>query len=220
MQILEASILTCFKIKHAKGWCKCMVSMWVGGGRMMLEGVVYLGCGPLPVTVTTRIITYSVGNLYKPSKMPLLLGGGHTQGIPAWTVLWKGPNTGVKLISNNWRLEPKVMNHGKGLLNPNRNYRHYLVDILALTIGYIPKYGFKGSHVGVTNKPNVYEWRFGSDHVFPPLHFGVIFRPASGFQGCYLCSFEADHDPSFWSTRIHSLVPLFVWKKKTCLLSY
>ena len=28
---------------------------------------VYVGCGPLPVTVTTRIITFLVGNPYKPS---------------------------------------------------------------------------------------------------------------------------------------------------------
>ena len=37
-------------------------------------------CGPLTVTVTTRIITYLVGNPYKPS-FPLLLGGGTTQVI-------------------------------------------------------------------------------------------------------------------------------------------
>ncbi len=34
-----------------------------------------LGCPPLPVRVTTRIITFLVGNPYKPS-FPLLLGGG------------------------------------------------------------------------------------------------------------------------------------------------
>ena len=28
---------------------------------------VYVGCGPLPVTVTTRIITFLVGDPYKPS---------------------------------------------------------------------------------------------------------------------------------------------------------
>ena len=35
--------------------------------------------------------------------------------------------------------------HGKSLLTPNRNptyNRHYLVDILVLTIGQILKYGF------------------------------------------------------------------------------
>ena len=26
----------------------------------------YIGCGPLPVTVTTRIITFLIGNPYKP----------------------------------------------------------------------------------------------------------------------------------------------------------
>ena len=37
-----------------------------------------LGLSPLPVRVTTRIITFLVGNPYKPS-FPLLLGGGTTQ---------------------------------------------------------------------------------------------------------------------------------------------
>ena len=44
----------------------------------------YFGCGPLPVTVTTRIITCFVGDFYKPSCAmicTLLLGGGHTQDI-------------------------------------------------------------------------------------------------------------------------------------------
>ena len=38
------------------------------------------GLSPLPVRVTTRIITFLVGNPYKPS-FPLLLGGGTTQVI-------------------------------------------------------------------------------------------------------------------------------------------
>ncbi len=38
----------------------------------------FIGLSPLPVRVTTRIITFLVGNLYKPS-FPLLLGGGTTQ---------------------------------------------------------------------------------------------------------------------------------------------
>ena len=29
--------------------------------------VIYVGCGPLTVTVTTRIVTFLVGNPYKPS---------------------------------------------------------------------------------------------------------------------------------------------------------
>ena len=41
----------------------------------------YLGLSPLPVRVTTRIVTFLVGNPYKPS-FPLLLGGGTTQIIP------------------------------------------------------------------------------------------------------------------------------------------
>ena len=38
----------------------------------------YVGLSPLPVRVTTRIITFLVGDPYKPS-FPLLLGGGTTQ---------------------------------------------------------------------------------------------------------------------------------------------
>ena len=44
---------------------------------------VYLECGPLTVTVTTRIITFLVGDPYKPS-LPLLLRGGHIQGISSF----------------------------------------------------------------------------------------------------------------------------------------
>ena len=40
----------------------------------------FFGLYPLPVRVTTRIITFLVGNHYKPS-FPLLLGGGTTQQI-------------------------------------------------------------------------------------------------------------------------------------------
>ena len=40
--------------------------------------VVDIGLSPLSVTVTTRIITFLVGDPYKPS-FPLLLGGGTTQ---------------------------------------------------------------------------------------------------------------------------------------------
>ncbi len=39
-----------------------------------------LGLSPLPVTVTTRIVMFLVGDPYKPS-FPLLLGGGTTQRI-------------------------------------------------------------------------------------------------------------------------------------------
>ena len=45
----------------------------------MVEGfggvVGYLGCGPLTVTVTTRIITFLVGDSYKPS-FPTITGKG------------------------------------------------------------------------------------------------------------------------------------------------
>ena len=42
--------------------------------------IIYFGLSPLPVRVTTRIITFLVGDPYKPS-FPLLLGGGTTQNI-------------------------------------------------------------------------------------------------------------------------------------------
>ena len=48
----------------------------------------YLGLSPLPVIVTTRIITFLVGNPYKPS-FPLLLGGGTTQMIPQNGSTWR-----------------------------------------------------------------------------------------------------------------------------------
>ena len=45
-----------------------------------ISQLVSFGLSPFPVIVTTRIITFLVGNPYKPS-FPLLLGGGTTQGI-------------------------------------------------------------------------------------------------------------------------------------------
>ena len=39
--------------------------------------IVYLGCGPLPVTVTTRIVTFLVGNPYKPSFATVTGRGQH-----------------------------------------------------------------------------------------------------------------------------------------------
>ena len=40
------------------------------------------GLSPLPVTVTTRIITFLVGDPYKPSFATGILGGGTTQNMP------------------------------------------------------------------------------------------------------------------------------------------
>ena len=42
----------------------------------------YLGLSPLPVTVTTRIITFLVGDPNLNLHLPQLLGGGTTQQIP------------------------------------------------------------------------------------------------------------------------------------------
>ena len=44
------------------------------GVPLFLETPIYIGCGPLPVTVTTRIITFLVGDPYKPS-FPTVTGG-------------------------------------------------------------------------------------------------------------------------------------------------
>ena len=49
-----------------------------------------LGLSPCPVTVTTRIITFLVGDPYKPS-FPVLLGGGTTQNKPI--------NSGGRILS-------------------------------------------------------------------------------------------------------------------------
>ena len=46
-----------------------------------------LGLSPLPVRVTTRTITFLVGDPSKPS-FPLLLGGGTTQGISIKLLVW------------------------------------------------------------------------------------------------------------------------------------
>ena len=41
--------------------------------------VLLVGLSPLPVTVTTRIITFLAGDSYKPSFATGILGGGTTQ---------------------------------------------------------------------------------------------------------------------------------------------
>ncbi len=44
-----------------------------------MEICIHIGCGPLPATLTTRIITGLVGDSYKPSFTTGILRGGHTQ---------------------------------------------------------------------------------------------------------------------------------------------
>ena len=44
----------------------------------------YLGCCPLPVTVTTRIITFLIGNPYKPSFTTVTVRGPHPRNI--WVI--------------------------------------------------------------------------------------------------------------------------------------
>ena len=75
-----------------------------------LKFVVWLGLSPLPVRVTTRIITFLVGNPYKPS-FPLLLGGGTTQCMAEFfplklLVYEKVPTLrimGSQVTGGNWR---------------------------------------------------------------------------------------------------------------------
>ena len=57
------------------------VGLRLNGWEPKKETHLNLGLSPLPVRVTTRIITFLVGNPYKPS-FPLLLGGGTTQSKP------------------------------------------------------------------------------------------------------------------------------------------
>ena len=69
------------------GWSMIWIGRSDGAPEMCVKLLVFdrtyvhFGLSPLPVTVTTRIITFSVGdpelNLY----LPLLLGRGHTQCI-------------------------------------------------------------------------------------------------------------------------------------------
>ena len=63
--------------------------------KLRIYELVYVGLSPLPVRVTTRIITFLVGNLYKPS-FPLLLGGGTTQGI------WMFPPSFFAMTAGSW----------------------------------------------------------------------------------------------------------------------
>ena len=66
-------------IKHGMIWGYPNPYFW--GQHPYYEKLdLYVGLSPFPVTVTTRIITFLVGNPYKPS-FPLLLGGGTTQPI-------------------------------------------------------------------------------------------------------------------------------------------
>ncbi len=59
---------------------KNMMEIWLAQGFKSV--LPYIGCGPLPVAVTTRIITFLVGDRYKPSfhtvtsHINLLLAGG------------------------------------------------------------------------------------------------------------------------------------------------
>ena len=61
-----------------------LLSYWEGicSGAMLNFGGVYLGCGPLTVTVTTRIITFLVGDPYKPSFITVTVRGPYPRYIP------------------------------------------------------------------------------------------------------------------------------------------
>ncbi len=64
---------------------------------------IYFGLSPLPVTVTTRIIPFLVGNPYKPS-FPLLLGGGTTQYI--FIKFYKSQKSWQRKSGNTWKVLP------------------------------------------------------------------------------------------------------------------
>ena len=54
------------------------LDVFVNTFRECLQPIyIYLGCGPLTVTVTTRIITFLVGNPYKPSFTTVTVRGPH-----------------------------------------------------------------------------------------------------------------------------------------------
>ena len=54
---------------------------------------VYIGYGPFPVTLTTRIIPFSVGNPELNLYLPLLLGRGHTQCIYSYLLSYRLSNS-------------------------------------------------------------------------------------------------------------------------------
>ena len=58
-------------------------NVWVGKG---FEVVPNVGCGPLPVTVTTRIIPFLVGNPYEPSFVTVTARGPPTRYITPYSL--------------------------------------------------------------------------------------------------------------------------------------
>ena len=68
----------------SKSW-ESPMNRWVVGTFLMYLDCLYLGLSPLPVAVTTRIITCLVGDPYKPS-FATVTGRGTTQIIPM--ILW------------------------------------------------------------------------------------------------------------------------------------
>ena len=72
--------------------------------KKMARKDVYFGLSPLPVRVTTRIITFLVGNPYKPS-FPLLLGGGTTQCI-LYSLLKKHFSGFIVFFGGGWSWHP------------------------------------------------------------------------------------------------------------------
>ena len=52
---------------HEKKLCEDPIEHKILKVKILLETSIYIGLSPLPVTVTTRIITFLVGHPYKPS---------------------------------------------------------------------------------------------------------------------------------------------------------
>ena len=69
---------------------------WQGlrsGTQVVSYGLSYLGCGPLPVAVTTRIIAFLIGNPYNPSFTTVTVGGAISESYLAkQPFLWKDWN--------------------------------------------------------------------------------------------------------------------------------
>ena len=74
---LELLLLPIFQLQSP---CDRPVGRFIREVISHLE-VAYFGCGPLPVTVTTRVITNSVGNPYKPSFATVTGRGPHPRHI-------------------------------------------------------------------------------------------------------------------------------------------
>ena len=88
------------KIAYFQGLCLLLVS----------GSVVYVGLSPLPVTVTTRIITFLVGDPYKPSFATVTGRGDNPKFIPLLTTGFKNISGGCPPCPNlQWMIGLRMM---------------------------------------------------------------------------------------------------------------